>query len=150
MAAPPKVKPKWIIDTHGMREALSTSSNKIRAAVIDAIESGEMLLLKAVSDELKKLYPDLWDDFKEIKNKKYHATTVPAIHAASLLTEKYGASILGSVPTREHFQAVAVARILKCKLVSAGKALTNCQGICTKCGLPSNSAVSLDFVSSHA
>lgn len=141
-----KSKPKWLIDTHGMKAALTTSSNKIRTAVIDAIECGEMLILKTVSDELKKMYPELWNDFKAIKNKKYEHVSVGVIHAAGALMESYGSSILGSVPGKEHFQAIAAARLLKCKLVSGDKGLANCERISSKCKLPNDSVVGLDAI----
>lgn len=140
---------KWMIDTHGMKEALTTSSNSHRAAIIDAIENGRMLILKTVSEEIKELFPELWESFKSIKNKKYKTISITAIRAASTLQESYGAPILGSIPTKEHFQAVAMAGIEKCKLVTSGKALSHCQHIQKKCKLPINAAVGLGYVDAN-
>jgi hypothetical protein len=134
------------IDTHGMIAALTTKQNSVRVAVIDAIESGTMMVLKPVSDEMKKLRPDLWDDFKDIKNKKYLHVSVKAVLAATMLSEQYGASILGSIPSGEHFEAVAAARTHGCKLVSSGKALGHCTDIAKKCGLPPDSVVAITSV----
>lgn len=134
---------QWLIDTHGVIEALTTKSNSLRDAVIGAIEGGEMLILKRVSDEISASYPELWDDFKAIKKRKYVQITVPVIMTASTMAETYGSSLLGGVPTKEHFQAVACARREKCTLVSSAKALSDCQSIAKKCGLPGTSVVSV-------
>ena len=139
--------PAWLIDTHGMVEALKTKNNQIRNAVIDAIEDGSMLILKSVSDEIKSLYPELWVDFKTIKKRsRYVPVKVEAIKAAGTLQHTYGAPIFGSIPTKEHFQAVACARLKKCTLVSSAKALKHCENIANKCGLPADTVSSLkDF-----
>lgn len=135
------VTPKWVIDLHGVKEALTTSSNQVRASVIDAIQSGEMLVLRSVSDELHAAYPKIWDDFKDIKPRKYLTPTLSTINTASQLVEAYGASLIGSIPTFEHFEAVAAAKMTKCKLVTAGKALNHCSSIASKCKLPSDTVI---------
>jgi hypothetical protein len=129
-----------------MREALTTSSNSARAAVIDAIQSGEMLIVRSVSDDIKNLYPPLWDHFKAIKPRKYAHSTGATIDAATHLMERYGSSLLGSVPTFETFEALAIARLKKCKLVSGGKAQADCKKIASKCGLPSGSVVGITSI----
>lgn len=139
-------EPKWVIDLHGMKEALTTRVNSARVAVIEAIQNGEMLILKSVSKDLKSLYPHLWDDFKAIAPKKYLATTVATIGVATQLMESYGSSLIGSIPTFEHFEALASARLKKCKLVSAGKALSHCNGISKKCGLPTGNVIGITGV----
>lgn len=133
-----KPEPKWLIDTHGMLEALTTKSNSVKSAIIAAIESGEMLILKPVSAELKAAYPHVWDDFKAIQNRKYHPIGVADIKAASALTEGYGSSLLGSIPSKEHFQAVAAARLRGLTLVSYRKALKHYEAIARKCSLPAD------------
>lgn len=140
------VAPQWAIDTHGMIEALTTTKNSARAAVLEAIETGKMLILRPVSDELKKLRPDLWDDFKAITGKKYLHVSVKAVFAATMLSEQYGASLLGSIPSGEHFEAVAAAKASGCKLVSAGKALGHCQDIASKCKLHAQTAVPITSI----
>jgi len=136
--------PAWLIDTHGMIEALKTKNNQIRNAVIDAIEDGTMLVLRSVSEEIKSLYSDLWDDFKAIKKgSRYVPVTVEAIKAAGTLQHTYGAPIFGSIPTKEHFQAVACARLKKCTLISSEKALKHSESIAKKCGLPADTVSSL-------
>lgn len=136
-------QPKWLIDTHGMREALTTSSNSVRVAVIEAIENGEMLILKRVSEELSGLYPELWEDFKDIRKGRYVQITIAAINAASTSAETYGAPLIGSIPGKEHFQAVACACMKKCTLVTAGKAYENAKTILKKCKLSPDAAVSV-------
>lgn len=137
----------WLIDTHGMVDALTTKNNKVRNAVIDAIEGRKMLILKSVSDEISSLYPELWDDFKSIKKGRYVSANVETIKAAGTLQQTYGAPIFGSVPTKEHFQAVACARLQQLRLVSSAKALSNCEAIAKKCGLPSETVASLETFS---
>src|SRR6185369_2247077 len=130
-----KPEPSMVIDLYGVREALTTSSNSARAAVIDAIQSGEMVILRSVSHELKDLFPELWDDFKAISPKKYLHSTAGTISVGTQLMERYGGSLLGAIPTFDHFEAVAAARMKKCKLVSGGKALAHCKDIGSKCQL---------------
>jgi hypothetical protein len=146
MAPAPKPLPKWVIDTHGMVDALTTTQNSARDAVFTAIASGEMLILKSVSDEISKLYDHLWDDFKTLTGKKYLHVTVAMVQTATTLSEVYGASPLGSMPSGAHFEAVSAARSKGCTLVSAGKALTHCSDIAKKCGLPPNSVVPISGV----
>ena len=135
--------PKWVIDTHGIIDALTTRQNSAHVAVIDAIECGEMVVLKPVSAEIKNLYPQYWDDFIAINNKKYVPVTVTIVQASVMLAEAYGASILGSMPSGAHFEAVATAAAAGAKLVSAGKALGHCKEIVRRCSLPTGSAVSI-------
>lgn len=144
MAAPATSKPvpKWIIDLHGMREALTTKANT-KALIIDAIQSGEMLVMRSVQDELKDLYESLWPDFVAIKPKKYVNTTPPVSDVAAQLQEAHGCSVLGGVPSFAHFEAVALARTKKCQLVSAGKGLSDCKGIAKSCGLPADTVIDI-------
>lgn len=139
----PHPGPKWVIDLHGMREALATTKNSIKVAVVDAIENGDMHIFRNVSDDLKDLYPDLYDQFKTIKNKKYLKVSVAAAAAASSIAENYGASLLGSIPTMEHFEAVAAALKEGAILVSAGKALSDCTNIVKKCDLDTGAVIGL-------
>ncbi len=138
MAAVPKnkAKPKWVIDLHGIREALTTRSNASKTRVIEAIESGEMLIMRSVSDELRAAFPGLWADFNAIKPKKYFTSTMAVYAAAGTLQAAHGTTLLGGMPDFAHFEAVAAARNLKCKLVSGGKALGHCNDIAIKCGIP--------------
>lgn len=147
MAAPAKGKPvpKWVIDLHGIREALTTKSNA-KALIIDAIQSGEMLVMRSVQDELKDLYEDLWTAFVDIKPKKYVNTTPAVSDVAAQLQEAHGCSVLGGVPSFAHFEAVALARTQKCQLVSAGKGLNDCKGIAKSCGLPVDTVVGIGDV----
>lgn len=140
------VTPKWVIDLHGIKEALTTTSNSAKNRVISAIQRGEMLIMRSVSDELKDLYPHLWAAFTAIKPRKYVPTTVANNQAATLLQEQHGSGILGGLPLFEHFEAVAVARGKKCKLVSAGKALKNCKQIAKGCGIPSDEVTDITGV----
>jgi hypothetical protein len=147
MAAQPKSKPqpKWIIDLHGIKEALTTRSNA-KAHILDAIESGEMLVMRSVQNELKDLYSHLWPDFVAIKTKKYIDTTLAVSAVAGQLQQAHGSSVLGGVPSFAHFEAVALARTQKLKLVSAAKGLSNCKQIASKCGLPVADIVDISAV----
>ena len=137
--------PKWVIDLHGIKEALTTLSNA-RARIIDAIQSGEMVIMRSVSVELRDAYPELWPDFVAIKPKKYVGTTVTLDAIAGQLQEAHGSSILGGIPPFEHFQAVAVSRAQSCTLVSAGKGLKHCKDICGKCGIPATGVTGIEAV----
>jgi hypothetical protein len=147
MAAQSKSKPtpRWIIDLHGIKEALTTRSNA-KARILDAIQSGEMIVLRSVQHELKNLYEDLWPDFVAIKGKKYVDTTVAVSAVAAQLQETHGSSVLGGVPSFAHFEAVALARTKKLKLVSAGKGLKDCKQIASNCGLPVADIVGISAV----
>lgn len=147
MAAQPKSKPqpKWIIDLHGIKDALTTRSNA-KAQILDAIQSGEMLVMRSVQDELKNLYGHLWADFVAIKGKKYVDTTVAVSAVAAQLQEAHGSSLLGGVPSFAHFEAVALARTKKLKLVSAGKGLSDCKQIASKCGLSAADIIDISGV----
>lgn len=148
MAAPTpsKSKPKWLIDLHGIREMLTTRSNASRANVIEAIQSGEMLIMRSVSDELKAAFPTLWDDFNLIKPRKYFTVTMKIYATASSMQAAHGTSLLGGMPDFAHFEAVAAARSQKCKLISGGKALGHCQDIAAKCGIPAGEVASIATV----
>lgn len=137
MAKPKKPKPviKWVIDTHGMLAVLRSKKNSVRVAVIDAIERGEMQILKHVSKEICELYPTEYEDFKTIKNKKYLQILVETKEASAVLMQRYGSSIWGSIPSQENFLAVAAALKAGCKLVTSGKSHSNCGGIVKKCKL---------------
>jgi hypothetical protein len=147
MAATTKTSPapKWVIDLHGINEALTTLSNS-KARIIDAIQSGEMLIMRSVQSELKALYPKLWNDFVAIKPRKYLNTTIAVSVTAGQMQGAHGSSILGGIPAFAHFEAVAVARANGCKLVSAGKGLSNCRSIAARCNLPPNDIVGIDAV----
>ncbi|ATE64088.1 hypothetical protein [Rhizorhabdus dicambivorans] len=140
------VTPKWVIDLHGIKEALTTTSNSAKNRVISAIQSGEMLIMRSVSNELKDLYPHLWAAFTAIQPRKYVPTTVANNQSATLLQEQHGSGILGGLPLFEHFEAVAVARGKKCRLVSAGKALKNCKQIAKGCGIPDDDVTDITGV----
>ena len=144
-AASKKPPPEWLIDLHGMRDALTTGS-KAQARVIAAIESGEMLILRSVSDELKAAFPELWADFTAIKPKKYFTPTVATYAVASQLQQTHGSPMLGGMPDYAHFEAVAAARSLKCKLVTGGNAFTHCHNIASKCGIPVSHVVRIKDV----
>lgn len=148
MAAQSKVKlvPKWVIDLHGILEALTTRSNAIKASVRDAIQSGEMLVLRSVQDELKNAYPDIWKEFVSIKPKKYISTSTTSYAAATAMQEVHGSSVLGGLPSFAHFEAVAVARANKCILISAGKALSRCKEIAKGCGIPNGAIAGIETV----
>lgn len=138
--------PLWVIDLHGMREVLSTKKNSTKVAIIDAIEKGDMQILRSVSDELKAIYPDLYEDFKLISPKKYMKSPVVASVIVESLMECYDAGIFGSIPSAEHFEAVAVAHHAGVVLVTSGKGLSDCQKIVKKCELKPHAVQSVQDV----
>ena len=140
------VTPKWVIDLHGIKDALTTTSNSAKTRVLDAIRSGEMLILRSVSGELKELYPHLWSAFTAIMPKKYVPTTVANHKSATALQELHGSGVFGGLPLFAHFEAVTVARSKGCKLVSAGKGLKNCRQIAKGCGIPASDVTDINGV----
>ena len=137
-AAKSHAKPKYVIDTYGLRAALTTTQNSVRNAVIAAIESGEMLILKPASKELKDNDPDVYADMQTISSKKYLAIDVSTSKAAAVLVETHGGSrLFGTTPPIDRFRALAAAGLHKLILISDGKALKECQAIVKKCKLPS-------------
>ena len=148
MAAPlkSKPKPKWVINLPGMREVLTTRSNAAKVRVIEAIRRGEMLIMRSVSDELSAAFPGLWEDFNAIKPRKYFVSTMAVYAAAGSMQAAHGTSLLGGMPDYAHFEAVAAARIQKCKLISGGKALGHCQDIAAKCGIPAGDVAGITAV----
>lgn len=123
MAAKNSSKPpvKWLMDLHGLVDALSGGGNAV-AAVTDAIESGEMKVIRSAGSELQAAYPELWDDFTDIGGRKYEKPTKADHELASHLQQMYDKPILGGIPTYEHFLAIAMCARLKCRLVTSGKA----------------------------
>jgi hypothetical protein len=138
VAAPKnKLEAKYVIDTYGLRMALTTPQNSVRNAVIFAIESGIMLILKPASSELKENDPDIYKDMQAISYKKYLAIDVPANRAAAALIEAHGGSrLFGTTPPIDRFRALATARLHKLTLITDGKALKDCLAIAAKCKLP--------------
>ncbi|MET3762904.1 hypothetical protein [Sphingomonas sp. UYEF23] len=137
--ASPTAKPKatYVIDTYGLRTALTTAQNSVRNAVISAIESGDMLILKPVSSELKENDPPVYQDLQAISFKKYLAIDVAASKAAAALIEAHGGSrLFGTTPPIDRFRALATARLHKLTLITDGKALKECLAIAAKCKLP--------------
>lgn len=137
------VTPKWVIDLHGLKDALTTTSNSAKAAVIEAIRRGEMLIMKSVSTELKDLYPQLWPLLMAITPRTYIKTTVANHASATALQELHGSGVLGGLPMFAHFESVAVARSKGCKLVSAGKALKECREITKGCGISKSEVIEI-------
>lgn len=133
-----KIQPKYLIDTNGLRSALTTTQNSVRNAVVDAIQAGEMLILKSASKELKENDPDVYDDMQTISSKKYLAVDISASRAAAVLVETHGGSrLFGTTPPIDRFRALATAGLHKLILITDGKALKDYQAIANKCKLSS-------------
>lgn len=139
MAAPDKQPTaKYLIDTYGLRSALTTSQNSVRSAIISAIECGSMLILKAASAELKENDPAVYKDMQAIKSKKYLAVDLAARGATAALIEAHGGSrLFGATPPIDRFRALSTARLHKLTLITDGKAFKDCLSIVAKCNLPS-------------
>lgn len=84
--------PTKVMDLHGIRAALSSKNNKIRSTVIDGIQSGDIQLVKGVSEELKAIDEGLYADFQTIKPKKYMKIKVAHQSYAQMLSEQHGVS----------------------------------------------------------
>jgi hypothetical protein len=137
--AEPKAKAvaKYVIDTHGLRAALSTQINSVRTAVIHAIEAGEMLILKPASKELKENDPNIYKDLQALSSKKYLPLTVAVNKAAAALVQAHGGGFFfGTTPPIDRFRALAAARLEKLTLITDGKSLKDCLAIVKKCKLP--------------
>lgn len=124
-----------LIDLPGMVEALRSRSNA-KAAVIDAIQDGSMHIIRSVSDILQSSYPDLYKDFRKIRPKKYATPNLKDDAVAASLQESFQGSIGQGIPTYEQFQIVALAKRMKCRLITAGNGLSRCESIAIKCKLP--------------
>lgn len=127
--------PTKVMDLHGIRAALSTKNNQTRAAVIDGIQSGDIHLVKGVSEELKAVDEELYTDFQTIKPKKYMKIRSAHQAHAQMLSEQHGSSIFGSFPPSERFECIALCIKEGLELVSASKALKEYKGIVSKCSL---------------
>lgn len=139
-----KSKPlaQYVIDTHGLRAALTTSSNSVRTAIISAIETGKMLILKPASKELKENDPEVYDDLQALSSKKYLPICVDVNKATAALVEAHGGGrLFGTTPPIDRFRAIAAARRSKLVLVTDGKSLKDCLSIATKCNLPAGCVV---------
>lgn len=120
---------QWLIDLHGLYEALSSRSNA-RARILDAIAAGEMKVIHSAGAELKDAYPELWDEFSKIKVRKYEKPIKKDHELASHLQQVFRASILGGIPTYDQFLSLAMCARLKTRLVTAGNAKKRSLSIC--------------------
>ena len=112
---------KWLMDLHGLKDAMSGGGNA-HAVVADAIESGEMKVIRKAGDELKAAYPELWDAFTSITGRKYEKPTKADHELAAHLQQMHDAPILGGIPTYDQFLAMAMCARLECRLLTSGKA----------------------------
>lgn len=138
------VVPEFVVDLPGVKAALTTKNNQVRSAVIDAIQCGRMLIIRSVSDELRDLYPSIYEDFKALKPRKYISVTMAHESLAGVMMESYGGSMFTSVPVSERFDALALSQAEKLKLVTAGKALKDSKAIVRKCGLNGPGLIGID------
>ena len=138
-------KAKYLIDLHGLREAFSTKNNHVRVAVIDAIEAGELLIVRSASDELKDIDEPAYESFQSsVSKKKYIKTASKHEATAASLINSYGASIFGVSPPAARFEAVAVCVCEKLDLVTSGKSHSECKKIVSKCKLSKPKVLSVD------
>ncbi|MBN8197861.1 hypothetical protein [Thalassospira povalilytica] len=126
--------PKWLIDTHGIHEALTTRKNSIKDAVISAIEDGSMLVTKKTSKEIKEMYPELYNEFKDIKNKKYLTLQHSHVANATVMMQGYGSNIIGGIPSVDCFELLSSGKIENLTCVTSGKSLNHCIKIASKLG----------------
>lgn len=124
---------RWVIDTHGLKAVLESPRNALRASIIDAIQSGQMRLLRSVAKEIE-MYDHLRGELQQIRPKRYVDVSVAAQARSGILMEQFGASPFGGQPMVEHFEAVAATISDGFQLVTAGKALRQCSRIVDRCG----------------
>jgi hypothetical protein len=131
----PKPTPSKAMDLHGIRSALNSQNNQVRAAVIDGIQSGDILLIKGVSEELKKVDEKAYKEFTNIGSKKY--IPVRSKHQAhgAMLAEQYGSSIFSADPSAERFESVSLCMKEGLTLISADKALKEHKKIVATCAV---------------
>lgn len=142
-----RISAEYVIDAYGLRSALTTTQNSVRNAIIDAIKSGRMLILKPVSKELKENDPNIYAEMQTISSKRYLAVDVSANKAAAALVQAHGGSrFFGMTPPLDRFQALAAARLNKLVLITDGKALKECLSIVGKCKLPTGCVADLATV----
>lgn len=124
---------QWLIDTHGLKAVLESRNNALRVAVFDAIQSGQMRLLRSVRREIEG-FDGLLPQFNAILGKRYVDITVTAQSRSAVLMEAYGANPIGGIPQAATFDAIALAMTHGVQLVSSGKSLRRCERIVQRCG----------------
>lgn len=134
--APKKAQPKYLFDLYGVIEILKSGSNQARDSFINGLAFGSVKVMSEVSNQLKDVDEDLYNEFQAIKSGRvYQATTVAHWSAQQALMDKFGTGLFGGSPSPEYFESVAVCRVEKLELVTAAKGLTNCKNITRKCSL---------------
>lgn len=131
-----KVDPKYLFDLYGVVEVLSNGSNQARSAFIDGMASGSVRVMKNVSAQLKDVDEDLYSEFQDIKTGRvYQETGSQHWSAQQGLMDAFDTGLFGGSPTPDFFESVAVCKVEKLELVTAGKGLSNSKQIAKKCGL---------------
>jgi hypothetical protein len=63
---PKKSSPKYLFDLHAVIKALSGGNNLVRSAFISGLESGEVLIQRSVTKELKDVDEAVYKDFQRV------------------------------------------------------------------------------------
>lgn len=144
-----KVSAKYLIDLHGLREALNSKSNKIRDSFVDALNSGELKVMRSASKELQDIDEDAYKDFQSVKKTSvYIKTTVADDALQATLMSRNGTNFWGAAPPPDRFLTLALCIRENLILVSAGKALRDTKKISKDCSLTAPDILSLaDFAS---
>lgn len=128
--------PQYVLDLHGLRDALHTGNSNVLAG----IEDGSIAIFRRAREDLEKSYPDLYDQFRSISARKiYIDISVGHKAAAAALLESYGASIFSAKPAIAAFHHLAASQAEGLVLISSGKGFADVQQIAAKCGIGHNS-----------
>ena len=139
-----KASAQYLIDLHGLREALNSKSNEIRNSFIDALNSGELKVIRSASNELKDIDEKAYKDFQNVKEVNPYVTPTAADAALqSSLMSRNGTNIFGAAPPPDRFLALAICIREKLILLSAGKALKECRKITKDCSMSMPNILSL-------
>jgi hypothetical protein len=122
---------EWIIDLHGLREAIRGSSN----SVIAALDAGTMTVRAGVVKQLQDIAPDEYSKFQSlVGRRRYLRPTLADFRRSQVLLEMYGATVFGP-PDVHFFEVIAICLNRELKVVSTGKAYDTYRKILKKCGL---------------
>lgn len=133
---------KWLMDLHGLVDALSSGKNAI-ATLADAIKSGELKVIGPAGPELQNAFPELWDDFAEMRTRKYAKPQKADHELAAHLQQMYKAPILGGIPSYDQFLAMAMCARFKCRLITSGKAFKRSLDICKNASIAKDTVATL-------
>ncbi|WP_050521077.1 hypothetical protein [Pseudorhodobacter antarcticus] len=133
---PKKSSPKYLFDLHAVIKALSGGNNLVRSAFISGLESGEVLIQRSVSKELKDVDEDVYKDFQLVNpGRVYQSEGAKHASVQQALQQKYGTNFWGNSPRPSCFLSVAMSTCEDLILVTDGRPLSDCRKIVKDCSL---------------